>query len=64
MSALFTSVTCFDVVRNQYFFLGDAFVSQLPQATQFLVTTFVIVEAADADNGGLVYGRLDGARSG
>ena len=32
-------------------------------AAQFLVTTFVVVEAADDDNGGLVYGLLTTAHN-
>ena len=49
--------------RAQYFFLGEAFVTELPSATQFLITTFIVVEAADADNGGLVYGLLTTAHN-
>ena len=63
LDAVVTSATVFDVVRNQYFFLGETFVVELPAATQFLVTTFVVVEAADRDNGGLVYGLLTTAHN-
>ena len=58
IDVLFSALTVFDVVRNQYFYLGEAFLVDIPLAVQFLVTTFVVVEAAGNDNGGLVYGLL------
>ena len=59
----FTWPTVFDLFRNQYFFLGEAFLTELPAAIQFVVTTFVVVEAASKDNGGLVYGLLTTAHN-
>ena len=51
-------VRCSQVVRDQYFFLGENLLSELPQAAQFVVATFVIVEMAEDCNEGLVYGLL------
>jgi hypothetical protein len=59
----FTWPTVFGLFRNQYFFLGEAFLTELPAAIQFVVTTFVVVEAASKDNGGLVYGLLTTAHN-
>lgn len=55
--------TIFGLLRNQYFYLGEAFLTELPAAIQFVVTTFVVVEAAGKDNGGLVYGLLTTAHN-
>ena len=63
IDVFFSACVVFDVVRNQYFFLGEAFLTELPYAVQFLVTTFIVVEAADQDNGGLVYGLLTTAHN-
>ena len=51
------------VVRNQYFYLGEDFILEIPSAIKFLVTTFYVVEAADGDNGGIVYGALTTAHN-
>eukprot|EP00927_Polykrikos_kofoidii_P063260 TRINITY_DN5807_c0_g1_i1.p1 TRINITY_DN5807_c0_g1~~TRINITY_DN5807_c0_g1_i1.p1 ORF type:complete len:569 (+),score=57.30 TRINITY_DN5807_c0_g1_i1:82-1788(+) len=58
IDSVFVSCAVFDVVRYQYFFLGEAILIEIPSAVQFLVTTFYVVEAADDENGGLVYGLL------
>ena len=54
----FTLLTTFDVVRDQYFYLGQNVLQTLPQAANFVVSTFVIVEMAEDFNEGLVYGLL------
>eukprot|EP00658_Telonema_sp_P-2_P067452 TRINITY_DN56370_c0_g1_i1.p1 TRINITY_DN56370_c0_g1~~TRINITY_DN56370_c0_g1_i1.p1 ORF type:complete len:190 (-),score=34.61 TRINITY_DN56370_c0_g1_i1:331-900(-) len=54
----FTYMTVFDVVRNQYFYLGETLLYELPSAANFVVATFHIVEMADPGNEGLVYGLL------
>lgn len=54
---IFTSMTTFDVVRDPYFYMGDA-VSQIPKGIRFVVSGFVVVEMADESNAGLVYGLL------
>jgi hypothetical protein len=54
----FTLLTTFDVIRNQYFYLGETVATTLPEAINFVVSTFVIVEMAEDGNEGLVYGLL------
>ena len=61
--AFFGLFTIYDVVRNQYFYFGEEVLVEIPAAVQFLVTTFVVVEAAGPDNGGLVYGLLTTAHN-
>jgi len=58
VDALFSFLTIFDIVRNQYFYLGEGLLTQLPTAIGFVVGTFVIVEMADNGNEGLVYGLI------
>ena len=62
VDAIFVFCTVFDVIRNQYFFLCDVLL-ELPTAVEFLVTTYYVVEAADAHNGGMVYGLLTTAHN-
>mmetsp|Transcript_47863 Transcript_47863/g.154138 ORF Transcript_47863/g.154138 Transcript_47863/m.154138 type:complete len:297 (+) Transcript_47863:156-1046(+) len=57
----FTACAVFDIIRSQYFLLGEEFLVEIPAAVQFLMTTFVVVEAADEENVGLVYGLLTSA---
>ncbi|KAL1527580.1 hypothetical protein AB1Y20_008967 [Prymnesium parvum] len=54
----FQFLTVFGVVRNQYFYLGETFLLEIPDAINFVVSTFVIVEMAENGNEGLVYGLL------
>jgi len=54
----FVFLTVFDVVRNQYFYLGETVLVEVPYAANFVVSTFVIVEMAEEGNEGLVYGLL------
>lgn len=61
VDAVFTFCTIFAVVRNQYFFLGQDVIEEIPSAMLFIVSTFVIVEMADDSNGGLIYGLLSTA---
>ncbi|KAH9095373.1 hypothetical protein LEN26_017846 [Aphanomyces euteiches] len=61
MNAIDASVqylTIYDIVRNQWFYLGVPVAEQLPYAMQFIVTTFVIVELAEVGNEGITYGLL------
>ena len=58
IDAPFTFLTIFGVVRNQYFFLGEAFLVSLPRATSFVVSIYVIVELAEEGGEGLAYGVL------
>jgi len=54
----FTFPTIYDLFRNQYFYLGEAVLYDIPYAANFVVGTFYIVEMADSGNEGLVYGLL------
>ena len=42
----FAYFTIFDVVRNQYFYLGETLLFEIPAAANFVVATFYIVEMA------------------
>ena len=54
----FSFLTIFGVVRNPYFYLGEAVLQGIPDAVNFVVSTFVIVEMADGGDEGVVYGLL------
>eukprot|EP00927_Polykrikos_kofoidii_P086157 TRINITY_DN9574_c0_g1_i5.p1 TRINITY_DN9574_c0_g1~~TRINITY_DN9574_c0_g1_i5.p1 ORF type:complete len:583 (+),score=64.03 TRINITY_DN9574_c0_g1_i5:54-1751(+) len=56
--SLFSFATIFDVVRNQYFYLGETIIDEIPTAVNFVVSTFIIVEMASKGNEGMVYGLL------
>lgn len=58
VDCFFTSLTIFNVIRNPFFYLGEAVLTEIPLAANFVVSTFVIVEMADDGNEGLVYGLL------
>ncbi|EQC24803.1 hypothetical protein SDRG_17304, partial [Saprolegnia diclina VS20] len=47
--------TFYDVLRNQWFYLGVPLAEQLPQGVLFIVTTFMIVELAGIGNEGHLY---------
>ncbi|KDO28923.1 hypothetical protein SPRG_05794 [Saprolegnia parasitica CBS 223.65] len=50
--------TIYDVVRNQWFYLGVPLTEQLPVGIGFVVSTFVIVELAEEGSEGVIYGLL------
>ena len=54
----FVFLTIYNVIRNQYFYLGETVLVEIPAAANFVVGTFVIVEMAENGNEGLVYGLL------
>ena len=54
----FTFLTVFNVIRNQYFFLGEILVAEIPAAANFVISTFVVVEMSESGSEGLVYGLL------
>eukprot|EP00913_Durusdinium_trenchii_P015753 g14804.t1 len=54
--ATLSLLTIYDVVRNQYFYLGEQILDDIPAAANFVVGTFIIVEMADQGNEGLTYG--------
>merc|ERR1740129_1557239 len=58
VDSVFSTLTIFDVVRNQYFYLGETVLLELPIAMLGMVSHFVIVEMADDGNEGMVYGLL------
>jgi hypothetical protein len=47
-----------DVVRNQWFWLGAPTLEQLPAGVGFIISTYVIVELAGERNKSAVYGLL------
>ncbi|ETV92952.1 hypothetical protein H310_12949 [Aphanomyces invadans] len=51
-------LTIYNIVRNQWFYLGIPLTEYIPLGIQFVVTTFVIVELAGDGNEGLTYGLL------
>jgi len=58
IDAVFTYCTIYDIVRNQYFYLGESAIVMVPAAAKFLVTSFVVVELAGDGQEGMVYGLL------
>eukprot|EP00439_Symbiodinium_sp_Y106_P027174 s2067_g3.t1 len=51
-------LTTFDLVRNQYFYLGEDVVSSLPNAVLQLVSNLMIIELAEPGREGLSYGLI------
>lgn len=58
IDSVFVFLTVFKVVRNQYFYLGETVLVEIPAAANFIVGTFVIVEMASDGTEGVVYGLL------
>ena len=58
MDMPFTFLTIYNIIRNQYFYLGETVLYEVPSAANFVVATFIIVEMADEGNEGMVYGLL------
>lgn len=58
IDSVLSTLTIFDIVRNQYFYMGETVLVEFPLAANFVVSTFVIVEMADDGNEGMVYGLL------
>lgn len=54
----FSYFTIYNVIRNQYFYLGESVLYDIPSAANFVVGTFYIVEMAEDGNEGLVYGLI------
>lgn len=63
LDLVFVGLTVFNVVRNQYFYLGETVLYEVPAAAQFVVATYVVVEMADSGNEGMVYGLLTTAHN-
>ena len=51
-------MTIFDIVRDQYFYLGEPLTRNVPIAMSNLVTQFLVNELADEKNCALVVGLL------
>jgi len=49
-------LTIFDVIRNQYFYLGEPIAETIPMAAMNLVNVLLVNEVADESNAGLVSG--------
>lgn len=58
LDAVVGMLTIWDVLRSQWFWLGTPILEELPQAMNFLVSTFVVVELAEIGNEAAVYGLL------
>ena len=63
IDAPFTFLTVYDVIRNQYFYLGDNLSQALPSATAFVINLFAIIEIAEPGAEGLTYGVITTAGS-
>lgn len=58
MDATLALLTTYDIVRNQYFYLGEQILDDIPAAANFVIGTFIVVELADQGVEGLTYGLL------
>ena len=58
LDGVFTFCTIYNVIRNQYFYLGETIVVMVPAAARFMVTTLVVVEIAPDGQEGVTYGLL------
>ncbi|KDO18124.1 hypothetical protein SPRG_16501 [Saprolegnia parasitica CBS 223.65] len=51
-------LTVYDIVRNQWFYLGVPIMENIPIGINFVIGTYVIVELAEVGNEGVMYGLL------
>ena len=58
IDSIFVFCTIFDVVRDQYFYLGEDVLIMVPAAARFMVTSFVVVEMSPEGKEGITYGML------
>lgn len=58
MDMICTLLVTWDVVRNQWFWLGVPIVENVPSGVSFIVSTYVVVELAGKGNEGACYGLL------
>jgi MFS family permease len=58
IDSIVSFLTIWDIVRNQWFWLGTPILEELPSAMNFLISAFVVVEMADLGNEAAVYGLL------
>jgi len=59
IDAVPTFLTVYNVIRNQYFFLGDKLLEDLPMAAKNVVSSLILAEMADAGSEALFYGLLN-----
>jgi MFS family permease len=58
VDAFMTMFTVWDIVRNQWFWLGVPMIEYLPDGIRFMIATYVVVELAEAGHEGALYGLL------
>ncbi|OQS03101.1 transmembrane protein [Thraustotheca clavata] len=58
IDAIVQYATIYNVLRNQWFYVGVPLTENLPYAMQFIVSSFLIVELADIGNEGVLYGLM------
>lgn len=58
MDAFTSFFTIYDVVRNQWFYLGAPVLSNIPQGVRFIVSGYITVEVADEGYEATTYGLL------
>ncbi|TMW58502.1 hypothetical protein Poli38472_010061 [Pythium oligandrum] len=58
LDAVTTMLVTWDVVRNQWFWLGVPIVEQVPASISFIISTFIVVELAGEGTEGACYGLL------
>ncbi|KAL4158051.1 hypothetical protein PRNP1_003831 [Phytophthora ramorum] len=52
------TIVVWDVVRNQWFWLGVPVIEYLPDGIRFMIATYVVVELAEPGHEGALYGLL------
>ncbi|CEG38278.1 Protein of unknown function DUF1688 [Plasmopara halstedii] len=58
IDAMCTMLTTWDIIRNQWFWLGLPVVESIPLGINFIVSSFVVVELANEGNEAAIYGLL------
>ncbi|TDH67262.1 hypothetical protein CCR75_002426 [Bremia lactucae] len=58
IDAFMTMFTVWNVVRNQWFWLGVPMIEYLPDGIRFMIATYVVVELAEPGHEGALYGLL------
>ncbi|KAI9987687.1 hypothetical protein PInf_023731 [Phytophthora infestans] len=58
IDAFMTMFTVWDIVRNQWFWLGVPMIEYLPDGIRFMIATYVVVELAEPGHEGALYGLL------
>ncbi|EQC25781.1 hypothetical protein SDRG_16377 [Saprolegnia diclina VS20] len=58
IDAVVQFTTIYDVIRDQWWYLGVPLAENLPFSMQFIVTTFIIVELAEEGSEGIMYGLM------